>query len=75
MAADFGEEPDKNHIDELVRKLGNYSSIIYFAMQMLDRASCLEIIAQNEGQLNEAEELLPDMEEEEALFARNNLQP
>ena len=40
MAEDFGEAPDEAHIADMVKKLDQYSSAIYFGMQML-----IEILA------------------------------
>ena len=34
LALQFEETPDEGHIEELVSKLDNYSSAIYFAMQI-----------------------------------------
>ena len=67
IALQFGETPDEEHIEELVTKLDDYSSAIYFAMQMLDRDACLKIIARDKTQKGEVEECLPGMDEEEAL--------
>ena len=50
-----------------LQKLDDYSSAIYFAMQMLDRDACLKIIARDKTQKGEVEECLPGMDEEEAL--------
>jgi hypothetical protein len=67
-ATEYGDEPDEDHIDSLVQRLGHYSSIIYFGMQMLDRDTCLKIIASDRDQAAEVEECLPDMEEEALCY-------
>jgi hypothetical protein len=67
MALEFGDEPDETHIEELTQKLDNYTSAIYFGVQMLDRTSCLEIISTEEAQYEETQECLQNMGEEEAL--------
>jgi hypothetical protein len=65
------EDHDRNNHDEeiekLVQRLDSYNSIIYFGMQTLDRDTCLRIIALDEDQFSEANEYLPNMEDEEAL--------
>lgn len=52
MAIQFEHLPDEQHIERLVKKLDDYSSAIYFAMQMLDRDSCLKITARDKTQKN-----------------------
>jgi hypothetical protein len=67
IANQFGEEADESHIEELAGKLDDYSSAIYFAMQILDRDKCLEIISKDKHQYAEVQECLEGMENEEAL--------
>jgi hypothetical protein len=67
IAFNSGETPDDQRIDELAKKLDDYFGALYFAMQMLDRDACLRIIANDKERASEAEEILPGMEEEEAL--------
>ena len=67
LAVQFEETPDEARIQQLAKKLDDYSSAIYFAMQMLDQNTCLKIIARDKAQKAEVEECLPGMDEEEAL--------
>ncbi len=50
-----------------VKKLRENEYIAYTAVQMLSKDKCLKILSQDKSMLAEAQELLPDMEEEEAL--------
>src|SRR6476469_3567486 len=51
----------------ILSKMTDLSSILYFGMQMLDRDACLAILVSESERNSEIDELLPGMEEEEAL--------
>lgn len=53
--------------DGLSSSIPTYEYIAYTALQMVPKGKCLEIISHDPDVLSEVQELLPDMEEDEAL--------